>query len=66
MNKLLKILIPILVILGLVLTAGCAAKEKPIPPPAPGVFKEYTNVGESRAVPAESGAADIDLSLIHI
>jgi len=68
LNKLLKILILILVILGLVLTAGCAAKEKPIPPPAPpsapGVFKEYTNVGESRAVPAESSQADIDRKIV--
>jgi len=64
LNKLLKILIPILVILGLVLTAGCAAKEKPIPPPAPGAFKEYTNVGESRAVPAESSQADIDRKIV--
>ena len=33
MNKLLKILIPVLVILGLVLSAGCATKETAIPAP---------------------------------
>jgi hypothetical protein len=68
LNKLLKILIPILVILGLVLAAGCAAKESSVPPPtppsAPGAFKEYTNVGESRTTPAESGAADIDRKIV--
>ena len=68
MNKLLKILIPILVILGLVLAAGCGAKESSVPPPtppsAPGAFKEYTNVGESRTTPTESGAADIDRKIV--
>jgi len=68
LNKLLKILIPILVILGLVLAAGCGAKESSVPPPtppsAPGAFKEYTNVGESRTTPTESGAADIDRKIV--
>ena len=66
MNKSLKILIPILVILGLVLAAGCAAKEKPIPPPAPppGVFKGYTDVGESRYAPTEPGATETDRKIV--
>ena len=71
MNKLLKILIPILVILGLVLAAGCAKAPAPAPSPpgaampaAPGLFKNDTYGGESSTAPAESGQADIDRKIV--
>ncbi|MCX6008642.1 MAG: DUF4349 domain-containing protein [Chloroflexi bacterium] len=76
MNKLLKILIPILVILGLVLAAGCAKAPTPaqVPPPTsssivpapapPGVFKGYTDVGESRYAPTEPGATETDRKIV--
>ena len=72
MNKPLKILIPILVILGLVLASGCAARESqevvPFPPPAPteapGLFKGDTYEAESRYTLTESGNADIDRRLV--
>ena len=70
MNKPLKILIPILVILGLVLAAGCAAKESQMPPTpsilpaAPGTSGKYYDEAESRYAPTESGNADIDRRLV--
>jgi len=71
LNKLLKILIPILVILGLVLAAGCAKAPAPAPSPpgaampaAPGLFKNDTYGGESSTAPAESGQADIDRKIV--
>jgi hypothetical protein len=76
LNKLLKILIPILVILGLVLAAGCAKAPTPaqVPPPTsssivpapapPGVFKGYTDVGESRYAPTEPGATETDRKIV--
>jgi hypothetical protein len=71
LNKPLKILIPILVILGLVLAAGCAKAPTPAPtiPAAPseappGLFKEYTSSGQSSYDIAESGNAEIDRRLV--
>jgi hypothetical protein len=69
LNKPVKILIPILVILGLVLTAGCAkapapATTIPAPASAPGLFKNSTYGGESSAVPSESSQADIDRKIV--
>ena len=71
MNKTLKILIPVLVILGLVLTAGCAKAPAPAPlppgaamPAAPGLFKNDTYGGESSTAPTESGEADTDRRLV--
>jgi len=71
LNKILKILIPVLVILGLVLTAGCAKAPAPAPlppgaamPAAPGLFKNDTYGGESSTAPTESGQADIDRKIV--
>ena len=71
MNKLLKILIPVLVILGLVLAAGCASKESQMPPPtssilpvAPEASGKYFGEAESRYVTTDSGNADTDRRLV--
>src|SRR4030042_1235886 len=69
LKKPLKILIPILVILGLVLAAGCAkaptpAPTIPVPSEAPGLFRESTSGGQSSYDMAESGNADIDHRLV--
>jgi hypothetical protein len=71
LNKPLKILVPILVIIGLILSAGCAAKESSMPPPissiaptAPGASGKYYDEAESRYAPTESGNADIDRRLV--
>jgi len=69
LNKPLKIIIPILVILGLVLAAGCAkaptpAPTIPVPSEAPGLFRESTSGGQSSYDMAESGNADIDRRLV--
>jgi hypothetical protein len=74
LNKILKIIIPILVILGLVLAAGCAKTTAPTPAPpwtstipAPessrggsggDYWAQYSNA------PAESGQADIDRKIV--
>ena len=61
MNKLLKVLIPILLILGLVLISGCAAPAEvlpvptPVPVPAPSPPKEFVDEGGyPGTVPEES------------
>ncbi|MBM4446477.1 MAG: DUF4349 domain-containing protein [Chloroflexi bacterium] len=74
MNRLAKIVIPVLLILGLVLAAGCAAKQSPIPPPAPsaervfpaagGISKNYAYEAASSYAPTESEGADIDRRLV--
>jgi hypothetical protein len=70
LNKSLKILIPILVILGLVLAAGCAQAPPPAPTiqapsEAPGFFKESTGSGGQYSYDiAESGNAAIDRRLV--
>jgi hypothetical protein len=46
MNRLVKIIIPVLVILGLILAAGCANKAEPVSPPP------YEPYGTSPPVPA--------------
>ena len=79
MNRLVKIVIPVLLILALVLTAGCSgARESqeisaPAPPPmtssiAPmeegGSFKNYAYEAESRYAADESGSAEIERRLV--
>jgi hypothetical protein len=75
-NKLLKILIPVLVILGLILAAGCATKQTsiseppfatgavPAPSGAPEMFKSNTYDAASRSAAGESGASDIDRKIV--
>jgi len=72
-NKLVKILIPILIILGLVLT-GCAGKEAsistpasipaPSAPPSEGISKGNTYEAQSRSSTDESGTSDIDRKIV--
>ena len=78
MNKLLKILIPVLVILGLILAAGCATKQTsvsvppfatgtvpaPVPPAAQEMFKSNTYDAASRSVAGEAGMTDIDRKIV--
>ena len=74
MNRLIKILVPVILILGLVLSAGCAAKESPIPatppwissvsPMAGGASKNYAYEAASSYAPTESGRADIDRKIV--
>jgi hypothetical protein len=70
LNKPLKILIPILVILGLVLTAGCASQESQMPPTpstvpvAPEASGKYYGEAESPYTITDSGNADIDRRLV--
>jgi len=80
LNKLLKILIPVLVILGLVLAAGCATKQASVavppyaggemPAPAPaaapplGLFKGDTYESTSNYPQAEADGADIDRKIV--
>jgi hypothetical protein len=71
LNKPLKILIPILVILGLVMATGCAKTSTQessstisAPSAAPGLFKDYSYDGESSAVTTGSGEADIDRKIV--
>jgi hypothetical protein len=78
-NKLVKIVIPVLVILGLVLAAGCATKVEnaPSPPyaggemPAPAapesslrLFKGSASDAASGYATNESGTADIDRKIV--
>lgn len=66
MNRLIKIAIPVLLILGLVLAAGCAAKKAVAPsptPPLPPAAKEYADVSESRTVGVETGG-DTDRRIV--
>jgi hypothetical protein len=73
-NKLVKIFIPLLIILGLVLT-GCAAKQAsistpvPIPapsaPPAEGIFKSNPYEAQSGSSIDESGTSDIDRKIVR-
>ena len=72
MNKLLKITIPILIILGLVLAAGCgAAKESSVPPspmPAPmppGISKDYASGAESQYTTVQPGETGIDRKIVR-
>jgi hypothetical protein len=65
-NKLIKIVIPILLILSLVLTAGCAAKKAVAPPPTPPLppaAKEYADRAQSGTVTVETGG-DIDRRIV--
>jgi hypothetical protein len=70
LSKSLKILIPILVILGLVLAAGCGQAPPPAPTiqapsEAPSFFKESTGSGGQYSYDiAESGNAAIDRRLV--
>ena len=80
MNKLVKILIPVLVILGLVLAAGCgfASKEAPMPteiyvpgqaplpaPEAPSMgFRGNAYDSSSYTAAEESGSSEIDRKII--
>ncbi len=75
MNKILKILIPVLVILGLVLTAGCAkatVPTAPVPYPPPGISIPESSRGGSGGSSYESqdsyttneSGADIDRKII--
>jgi len=53
-NKLLKILVPVLLILGLILAAGCASKQEPVPTPP-----YASGAVPSPAAPAPSGWSSI-------
>ena len=71
MNKTIKILIPVLVILGLVLTAGCAKATTPAPLPPGAAIPESSRGGsgvdywaQDSHAPTESGEADIDRKII--
>jgi hypothetical protein len=70
LNKTLKIIIPILVILGLVLAAGCAKTTAPAPLPPGAAMPESSRGGSggdywaSNAPTEESGQADIDRRLV--
>jgi hypothetical protein len=74
LNKLLRITIPILV-MGLVLVAGCSApKQSSVPPapmpapapmPPPGVSRDYTSGAESQFAPVETGETDIDRKIVR-
>ena len=77
MNKLLKILIPALVILALLLAAGCATKQASVsvppfatgtvPAPAPTaseMFKSNAYDAASQSTAGESGTSDIDRKIV--
>jgi len=72
LNKTLKILIPVLVILGLVLTAGCAkapATTAPAPLPPGAAIPESSRGGSggdywASNAPTQSGQADIDRKIV--
>lgn len=70
MNKLLKISMPALLILGLMLGTGCAAKGPPAPhaesavPPPPGMMKESTDEDGYRTGGGEYGEAGIDRKIV--
>jgi len=76
MNRLVKIVIPVLLIAALVLSTGCSgAQESPIPAPAPptassiapmegGAYKNYSYEAESYSSTGESDAADIERRLV--
>ena len=78
MNKLVKILIPVLVIMGLILAAGCATKQTsvtappfeggavpaPTAPSAQEMFKSNAYDASSRIAVGESGASDIDRKIV--
>lgn len=76
MNRLVKIVIPVLLIMALVLGTGCSgAQESPMPVPAPpmassiapmegGASKNYAYEAESRYVADESGAVGIERRLV--
>lgn len=49
MNKLVKILVPVLIILGLILAAGCATKEGPVSPPP---YEQYGTTAPPAPAPA--------------
>jgi hypothetical protein len=77
-NKLVKILIPVLIILGLLLAAGCATKQTsiseppfatgtvpaPAPSGAPEMLKSNAYDAASRFAAGESGASDIDRKIV--
>jgi len=77
-NKLVKILIPVLVIMGLILAAGCATKQTsvtappfeggavpaPTAPSAQEMFKSNAYDASSRIAVGESGASDIDRKIV--
>jgi hypothetical protein len=77
-NKLVKILIPVLIILGLVLAAGCATKQTsiseppfatgtvPLPAPAapPVEFKSNAYDAASSSTAGEVGTSDIDRKIV--
>ena len=77
MKRLVKIFIPVLLLLGLALATGCAAREVVSPPatesiPAPaappqssGIFKGYTDGSQSLPTEAGSGESDIDRKIIR-
>lgn len=69
MNRLIKIALPVILILGLVLAAGCAQAPPPAPTitapaEAPGFLKGDTYETSSRYAPTESGAAETDRRLV--
>jgi len=73
MNRLIKILVPVFLILGLVLATGCSgAQESPMPAPQAervfpatgGISKNYASDAASSYAPAESEEAGIDRRLV--
>jgi hypothetical protein len=76
LNKLLKILIPVLVILGLITAAGCASKQTsvtsppfaggavPAPPAPQEMFTSNTYDASSHIAAGESGASDTDRKIV--
>ncbi len=67
MNKLIKIAIPVILILSLVLTAGCGGKREappPAPPLPPGAIREYADEGKSSVAQVEPGDAGIDRRIV--
>ena len=76
MKGILKIVIPVFLILGLVLSTGCATKQTAVeaplpswtpsaPPMAGGVSKDYAYEAESSSARNESDGADIDRKIVR-
>jgi len=77
-NKLVKILIPVLIVLALILAGGCATKQTsiseppfatgavpaPAPPAAQEMFKSNTYDASSHLAASEAGTSDIDRKIV--